>query len=61
MIGDEAAFAMNGRLNSQNVREYAPLGHPPEFNYESNDSREMLTVWVGLCGSGWDKVLAHVK
>ena len=35
LIGDEAGFAMNGLVNTQNVREYAreyaPRGQPPEF------------------------------
>ncbi len=29
IIGDEAGFAMNGEVNSHNVREYAPKGQPP--------------------------------
>ena len=55
VIGDEAAFAMNGQVNTQNVREYAAVGtvgQPPEFNFDVNISREKLTVWVGLCGNG---------
>jgi hypothetical protein len=52
VIGDEAAFAMNGQVNTHNVREYAVAGQPPEFNYEVNISQEKLTVWIGLCGSG---------
>lgn len=52
IIGDEAGFAMNGRVNSHNVREYAPAGEPPEFNFDVNMSREKLTVWIGLCGNG---------
>ena len=43
---------MNGRVNSHNVREYAPAGEPPEFNFDVNMSREKLTVWIGLCGNG---------
>ena len=52
VIGDEAGFAMNGQVNTQNVREYAASGQPPEFNFDVNISREKLTVWVGLCGNG---------
>ena len=52
VIGDEAAFAMNGQVNTHNVREYAVAGQPREFNYKVNISREKLTVWIGLCGSG---------
>ena len=52
VIGDEAGFAMNGEVNSQNVREYAPQGERPDINYDINASRERCTVWVGLCGNG---------
>ena len=52
LIGDEAGFALNGEVNSHNVREYAPKGHPPAFNFERNNSRAKLTVWAGLCGNG---------
>ncbi len=51
-IGDEAGFAMNGEVNTHNVVEYAPKGHPPNFNFEKNMSREKITVWIGLCGNG---------
>ena len=34
VIGDEASFVMNGEVNTQNVRQYAPIGHPPAFNFE---------------------------
>ena len=33
IIGDEAGFALNGEVNSHNVRQHAPKGHPPAFNY----------------------------
>ena len=52
IIGDEAGFAMNGKVNSQNVCEYAPHGEHPEINYAVNESCERCTVWVGLCGNG---------
>ena len=32
VIGDEAAFAMDGKVNTHNVLEYTPTGEPPEFN-----------------------------
>ena len=44
LIGDEASFVMNGEVNTQNVRQYAPKGHPPTFNFERSNSREHLTV-----------------
>ena len=52
IIGNEAAFLMNGEVNSHNVRQYAPKGHPPAFNFERNDFRAKLTVWAALCGNG---------
>ena len=51
VIGDEAAFAMNGEVNSHNVLEYAPKGHPSKLNFDRNDSRAKLTVWERLCGN----------
>ena len=52
VIGDEAAFSLDGKVNTSNVREYAPSGQPPSFNYDRSISREKLNVWVGLVGSG---------
>ena len=52
IIGDEAAFAMDGEVNSHNVRQYSPKGHPPVFNFERSNSRAKLTVWAALCGDG---------
>ena len=52
IIGDEAAFTMNGEVNTHNVLEYAPKGQPPAFNFERNNSRAKLTVWAALCGNG---------
>jgi hypothetical protein len=51
-VGDEAGFAMNGKVNTQNVREYAPVGQAPKFNFEVIISREKLTIWIRLCGNG---------
>ena len=51
-IGDEAGFAMNGKVSSQNVRKYAPKGDVPEFTYDVNESRAKLMVWIGLIGNG---------
>ena len=48
LIGDEASFVMNGEVNTQNVRQYAPKGHSPAFNYERSNSRVHLTVWAAL-------------
>jgi hypothetical protein len=38
VVGDEAAFAINGQVNTWNVREYAPAVQPPEFNFDVNVS-----------------------
>ena len=43
---------MNGEFNTQNVRQYAPKGHPPAFNFERSNSRVQLTVWAAVCGNG---------
>ena len=51
-IGDEAAFEMNGQVNTHNVREYAPRGNPPAFNFDRSRERAKLTVWAGVCGNG---------
>ena len=52
LIGDEASFAMNGEVNTQNVCQYAPKGHPPAFNFERSNSCVHLTVWAAVCGNG---------
>lgn len=52
IIGDEAGFEMNGQVNTHNVREYAPKGNPPAFNFDRSHERAKLTVWAGLCGNG---------
>ena len=52
VIGDEAGFAMNGRVSSQNVRCYAPKGEMPVFTYEVSSKKDKHTVWMGLCGNG---------
>ena len=30
------------------MRMYAPAHQPPDFHYTVNDSRQKLTVWIGL-------------
>ena len=50
IIGDEAIFCLNGKVNRHNVVEYVPIGHPPAFAYDVHMSREKLVVWMGLCG-----------
>ena len=38
IIGDKAAFTMDGKVNTHNIREYALARHPPEINFEVNMS-----------------------
>lgn len=52
IIGDEAAFHMNGKVNNHLVRMYAPRGDRPEFNYDVSSSREKVSVWAGIGGNG---------
>ncbi len=53
IIDDEAGFALNANINTHNVRHYAPRGQQPlDFQFERNDDRHKLTVWVGLMGNG---------
>lgn len=53
VIGDEAGFALNATVKTHDVREYHPRGEKPlDFDYQRNDNRSKLTVWVGLMGYG---------
>ena len=53
LIGDESGFALNASVNTRNIREYQPRGEQPvDFQYQRNDDRHKLTVWVGLMGNG---------
>lgn len=51
VIGDEAAFHMNGRVNNYNIRQYAPRNNPPNFNFDVTMCREKVSVWMGMCGN----------
>lgn len=52
VVGDEAAFYINGKVNNHNVRQYAPRNEPPEFNFDVSMCREKVSVWIGMCGNG---------
>ena len=52
VIGDKAAFHMNGRVNTCNIRQYAPRNNPPNFNYDVTMCREKVSAWMGMCGYG---------
>ena len=47
VVGDEAAFSLNGQVNSWNVRHYSRAKEPPEFNFEVNISQQRSQF-------GWD-------
>lgn len=34
VVDDEKSFALNGKVNKWNVREYTPFGNPPQFHYD---------------------------
>ena len=51
-LDDEVGFALNGAVYNHNEGMYAPANPLPDFNYNINDSRQKLTVWVGLCANG---------
>ena len=53
LIGDEATFLLNEKVNTHNIRLYAPKGNPPQdFSYDRVSRRGKLVVWVGLMGNG---------
>ena len=52
MIGDEAAFQMNGKVSTRNVVRYAPRGQNPLIHYDVPESRDKINVWAALCGDG---------
>ena len=51
IIVDEAAFHMNGKVNTWNVRQYAPRNNAPNFTYDVPNNREKVMVWAGLIGN----------
>ena len=51
-LDDEVGFALNDAVYNHNVGMYARTNQLPDFNYNINDSRQKLTVWVGLCANG---------
>jgi hypothetical protein len=47
----EAAFKMDWKVNTWNVRSYAAKNQPPaNFNFKRNCNQEKVTVWAGLFG-----------
>ena len=52
IVTDEAAFHMNGMVNRQTVRTYSPYKQNPMNVFKKPISREKVSVWMGLSGSG---------
>ena len=52
VIGDEAAFCVNGDGNFHNAVRYATKGEPPDFHYDVPNSRQKVSVWAAVCGNG---------
>ncbi|KAF2355747.1 Protein of unknown function DUF4817 [Trinorchestia longiramus] len=52
VVGDEAAYHLNGKVNNHNVHTYAPKNQPPNFNFGVGISREKVSVWMELRGNG---------
>ena len=50
LIGDEASFSMDGKVNTWNTREYAPKNQPPGTRYNVPNDKRKIMVWVGLLG-----------
>lgn len=51
IMTDEAAFSMNGTVNTQNTRHWSE-GKPDRNVFEESMRREKLSVWAGVCGNG---------
>ena len=54
VIGKKAAFYMNIKVKTQNVRHYAPLRYLPDFTYDKNISRTRIT---SLGRALWNRVI----
>ena len=55
LIGDEAAFFMNGKVNAWNSYHYASKNNALDYNYDIPTNRQKVMVWVGLLG---DNIIA---
>ena len=44
VVGDEAAFALNGKVNTWNVKKYTCFGDPSQFNYDLRSSRQKINL-----------------
>ena len=53
VIGDESGFALINASVNTHIRKYHPRGQQPlDFDYQRNDDRHKITVWVSLMGNG---------
>ncbi|KAF2352603.1 Protein of unknown function DUF4817 [Trinorchestia longiramus] len=52
VVGDEAAFHLNGKVNNHIVCTYVSKNQPPNFNFDVGISREKVSVWMGFCCNG---------
>jgi len=48
IISDEAAFHINGRVNTWNMHQYALMN--PNYTYDVPNRRDKVMVWVALIG-----------
>ena len=51
IMTDEAAFSMDGTVNTQNTRFWSE-NRPEGFVFEKSIRREKLSLWAGVCGNG---------
>ena len=52
-FSDEAYFTLDGEVNTQNIRRYAPMGERPEgFIHTTNKFPKKVMVFLGLHSSG---------
>ena len=45
VVSDEAAFALNEKVITWNLRVYAPIGKPPRFNYDVRSSCQKINLF----------------
>ena len=54
-FSDEAYFTLDGEVNTQNIRRYAPRGERPDgFIHTTNKYPQKVMVFLGLHSSGKD-------
>ena len=48
IVGDEAEFHMDGRVNTWNTRHYGP--NNPNITYDIPHNKQKVMVWIGMIG-----------